>query len=114
MNKTPEQLLRDHPYGKLLFDFEGNEYYSVEKQILLELFREYAAQFEPKWLPIESAPKNVSLHKLNKQLVGWWDDESWVWSRGYYDFGRWWYNTEIEINPTHFLPIPQPPQTEEL
>lgn len=81
---------------------------------------------QPQWLPIESAPRDGtqvlvwSDELYIKPYIAWWgvdqnapedgnEQEEWLtgdgdsWSTGYY---------YTPCNPTHWMPLPAPPQTE--
>lgn len=57
------------------------------------------------WRPIETAPKDGT-----EVLI--WDSHMRVRRIGFYDFG--WYDQEGRIAcPTHWMPLPEPPKSEE-
>jgi hypothetical protein len=70
---------------------------------------------EGKWLPIESAPKDaqILLYSAPGPLeIGWWNQElggpGWITSAGYNQHDYW--NYVNLISPTHWMPLPSPPQ----
>jgi len=61
---------------------------------------------EPRWLPIESAPRDGKTWVLAHRH-GWTLPEIAVWSwHGY------WQTMESSIEPTHWMPLPAPPAGE--
>jgi hypothetical protein len=83
---------------------------------------------EPEWQPIETAPKDKSILAWDGELVllVWWDakfdhddeamracDYEKTIYRGAWTDGRvedWGMETNRHYNPTHWMPLPQPPK----
>ena len=61
-----------------------------------------------KWKPIETAPKDGT-HTLGfwKPIGGlWYGDDYGV---TYFDSGVWWVEDGEVVEPTHWMPLPDPP-----
>jgi hypothetical protein len=72
--------------------------------------RAIMAERERQWRPIETAPKDGTAILLGHECAafsGWWDDEyEWV------DGETSMFGDLTSYEPTHWMPLPQPPQSE--
>ena len=59
------------------------------------------------WMPIETAPREVG----QEVLVCWYGLGAWWRVSAYWD-GRWWRGLTggVEVKPTHWMPLPEPPE----
>lgn len=61
-----------------------------------------------KWQTIETAPKdgtNVLVWDHNESFIAWWDKRERTW---------WRRDAIIHLYPTHWMPLPNPPEIKEL
>ncbi len=66
----------------------------------------------PGWQPIETAPKNglpILVGHAQAVFDAWWSEDAAGWTDGSTDN----YDDPVTFKPTHWMPLPRPPQHEE-
>lgn len=65
------------------------------------------------WQPIESAPKDgtrVLIYQGGHVYIAWWDEKDWTGVWVIFDCDDSFYSLTAD-HPTHWLPLPDPPET---
>lgn len=74
----------------------------------------------PDWQPIETAPRTLNLNTETLDFLGWCPDPTAphggdrriIWWEP--KIKKWWGDRDIEEQPTHWQPLPTPPQPENI
>lgn len=110
--------------------------FDAMERIVIETAKAAIAAMKPKWLPIESAPKDGTNILVYTEIatqpvvhIAWYRSEAEYEESGKFCFSDfcleewegWWSYTRSSVSqrklddfpPTHWMPLPQPPQTKE-
>jgi hypothetical protein len=113
----PDPLIRELD-GDILWEYRPMDPNDTRGPYLSTAPFEAAAKLRAmKWQPIETAPKD----ETSVLLYGFWegelnarDDQPEVW-KAHFAYDKWWveggeYYSQCVINPTHWMPLPEPPR----